>query len=79
MALAEIGKSEQMVGTRRSRSGRLGLAIAHDPDAYKAGALATLSFLGPDAPVRCPVHQFAECGLVPVSWALLGHTCGRAA
>ena len=74
MGLQEIGRPPSLV----SLSARGLNAAAGDLDAYKALVLALLSVYGPTQPVRCTNHRWADCDLIPVSWALLGHTCGRA-
>lgn len=78
MALAEIGKPGMLVNTYQPKGDSRFLTCANDADAYKAVCLAVLRFGGPDSLVRCPKHSFRSCDLIPVSWALLGHTCGRA-
>ena len=47
----------------------------------KAGRLSALRVHGPDFPTICDRHlqTYNRCDLIPVSWTLLGHTCGREA
>ena len=59
------------------------LILTGDHASKMALRLSALRLHGPDYPVRCDRHTGLAgrvedvCDMVPVAWALLGHTCGR--
>jgi hypothetical protein len=86
MLLAEVSPWSVFRVAPDSRTG-LGVSVtvrSGDRPAIMARRLSALRLLGPDAPVACDAHVNSGgylpdvCDRIPVGWALLGHTCGRA-
>ena len=81
--LAEVAPSARYDVQWSDSWQRAGVAWDSQPDhaqILKASFLALLRQGGPDVDVRCSAHTslLSQCDRIPVSWALLGHTCGRA-
>lgn len=77
-SLANVALAETYPAAKAWASGG-NVDMTPDPWARKAGRLAVLQVKGVNQPVRCDEHPYVHqsCDRVPVSWALLGHTCGR--